>query len=420
MKVTKTLSLALNALLVGFVTWLACAGPHWEIRADISRFLANRGLRVKPHFALPPPACGLAPEVVEIEESFHWAQLESADYRVYLANLRGLGCPESTVRDILIADVNDLFIGRVKALVDEVSGRFWNLITHEAELRELVEAKAKQLSALKEQRDELLTTLFGAANPRADEEQLAAAAAVREQWERVADFLPAEKRARFAAGKEELERAWTEVLRTPDLTNAQRQARRKELDAAQDLSLRAWLSSGEYDELRLRQSPAAGLPHRLVGLDLSEATVDAVAKIQFARDQALAVLSSKDADFNSRTGQLQQQSEAQTRELLGLDGYAAFQRATDQRYEPIYRVTQRLELSDATAASAYDIRRQAEDAAGRLRNDPSLAPDARLGGLQAIGAEAKQSLAAALGTKGFAAYERIDGGWLQQLAAAKR
>jgi hypothetical protein len=419
MKITTTFSLALNALLAGGVLWLACGGARPELCADFSRFLTNRVLRVKTQFA-PPSAGEPVPEVVETTEPFHWAQLESADYLIYLANLRGIGCPEATVRDIVIADVNELFNARVKALVDEVNGQFWYYLTHEKDFEKLISEKGRQVRELDQQRGELFTTLFGNENPRAEEAQRAFVADNREQWERVADFLPAEKRARFAAAKEEFERAWAEIVRRPDLTNTQRQAKRKELDAAHDQSLRGWLSPGEYDELRLRQSPAASMPQRLVGLDLSEDAVDALAKIQFAKDQALAALSPKDADFKSQTAQLHQQSEAQTRELLGPDDYAAFQRATDQRYEPIYRVTQRLELSDAVAAQAYGIRRQAEDAASRLREDKALTAEERRARLQAIGAETMQSLATALGEQGFAAYQKIDSGWMQQLTAAKR
>jgi len=35
---------------------------------------------------------------------FSWQQLESPDYQTYVANLRDIGCPEQTIRDIIIAD----------------------------------------------------------------------------------------------------------------------------------------------------------------------------------------------------------------------------------------------------------------------------------------------------------------------------
>jgi hypothetical protein len=300
-----------------------------------------------------------------------------------------------------------------------VSGEFWHFVTHEDDFEKLVNDKWNQLKELDHERDELFATLFGDSNPRADEEASANAALQREQWERLADLLPAEKRAQFAAAKEELERAWTDFLRTPGLTGVQQQAKRKELDAAHDQALREWLTPDEYDELRLRQSPAANLRERLVGLDFSEDQIRAAARIQLATADAQAALSQKDAGFNSRKAQLQQQAEAQTRELLGPEACAALQRATDGRYEPIYRVTQRLALPDATAAQAYDIRRQAEEAENQVRANKSLAAEERQALLQAIGEETKQSLAAALGTKAFAAYEKIDGGWMQQMSASR-
>lgn len=413
------LSLTLNALLLGLVLWLACAGPRPETRAGFPRRLPNAELRGKQQLALPPPPEGSFPEVVVVGVPFDWAQLESADYHEYAANLRAIGCPEPTVRDILIADVNDLFTPRVKALVDEVNGRFWELILRPDAFEKMVGEKHSQLQALEEERDEIFTALFGETNPRSAERQAGSAVERRAQWERIADFLPEEKRAQFVSAQEELERAWTDFSRTPGLTGIQQQIKRKELEVTLDQSLRAELTGEEYSELRLRQSPAAGLRDRLVGLDLSEETVRAVANRQFANAEAQAALSPNDPDFKSRTAQLQQQADAQTRTLLGAENYAALQRATDGRYEPIYRVTQRLGLSAATAALAYDIRQQAEAAAHRVQTDASLAMEARQAQLQAIGAETRQSLSAAFGTKGMAAYEHLDGGWMKQFTSVK-
>ena len=355
-----TISLTLNALGLGLVLWLALPGSRSQARARVSHFLTNRVPRVK-HQPAPPPVEAAAPEVIDVNELFKWAQVEAADYRVYLANLRGIGCPESTVRDILIADVNDLFSGRVRTLVDGVSGQFWDFITHEAEFEKLIDEKGKQLKALDKERDELFTLLFGDSNPRAEEEVRASGATKRRRLERLADFLPPERCAQWVAAKDELEGAWTTYLRTPGHTSAQQQTKRKELEAAHEQALREWLTPGEYTELRLRQSPVASLPQRLVGLDLSEDQVRATAKIQLATADAQAALSQKDVDSKARTAQLQQQSEAQTQDLLGPEAYAALQRATDNRYEPFYRVAQRLELPDAAAAQAYDIRRKAQD-----------------------------------------------------------
>ena len=40
---------------------------------------------------------------------FHWSTLESTNFEVYVANLRAVSCPESTVRDIVFGELEDLY-----------------------------------------------------------------------------------------------------------------------------------------------------------------------------------------------------------------------------------------------------------------------------------------------------------------------
>jgi len=42
-------------------------------------------------------------------KGFNWESVESPDYKQYIANLRSVGCPEETIRDIIRADVNTLY-----------------------------------------------------------------------------------------------------------------------------------------------------------------------------------------------------------------------------------------------------------------------------------------------------------------------
>src|SRR6267143_4470910 len=49
--------------------------------------------------------------------AFHWRQIESSDYKTYIANLRAVGCPEQTIRDIIIADVTKAYEARKATLL---------------------------------------------------------------------------------------------------------------------------------------------------------------------------------------------------------------------------------------------------------------------------------------------------------------
>src|SRR3954471_23644781 len=43
------------------------------------------------------------------KQIFSWREIESPDYPTFIANLRSIDCPEQTIRDIIIADVNTLY-----------------------------------------------------------------------------------------------------------------------------------------------------------------------------------------------------------------------------------------------------------------------------------------------------------------------
>ena len=72
--------------------------------------------------ALAAPAEPALPPVPNPAPPFHWRQVESPDYRAYIANLRRIGCPESTIRDIISADVANLYARRQAAVARELRG----------------------------------------------------------------------------------------------------------------------------------------------------------------------------------------------------------------------------------------------------------------------------------------------------------
>ena len=55
-----------------------------------------------------------------------WRVIESEDYRKYIANLRAIHCPEETIRDVIIADVNKLYGSRrAQVEVAQTSRKYW-------------------------------------------------------------------------------------------------------------------------------------------------------------------------------------------------------------------------------------------------------------------------------------------------------
>src|SRR5207249_1222220 len=69
-----------------------------------------------PAAAITPPSKNQPAAV------FTWRQIESEEYKSYIANLRSVGCPEQTIRDIIIADVNKLYAAREAPLKPKSTG----------------------------------------------------------------------------------------------------------------------------------------------------------------------------------------------------------------------------------------------------------------------------------------------------------
>src|SRR5688572_11763945 len=88
---------------------------------------------------------------------FTWRFLESDDFKQYIVNLRAVGCPEQTIQDIIIAEVNKLYAGKEAALrvkpehlkpweVFAVSSRV--IMERERKLRQLMREKQALLKEL--------------------------------------------------------------------------------------------------------------------------------------------------------------------------------------------------------------------------------------------------------------------------------
>jgi hypothetical protein len=90
------------------------------------------------------PPTGASP-IAEVKP-FHWSQIESPDYRTYVANLRGIGCPEQTIHDLVKADVDSLYASRRQPLEDNLAKS--DLAGRTALQRELQDLDNQEASAV--------------------------------------------------------------------------------------------------------------------------------------------------------------------------------------------------------------------------------------------------------------------------------
>jgi LysM repeat protein len=95
---------------------------------------------------------------VEVRRQFlSWSHVESTDYATYIANLRSIGCPEQTIRDIIIADVNALYAKRRATEIISPQQEWWR----SEPSPQVVKLAADKYIALDKERRALLTKLLG-------------------------------------------------------------------------------------------------------------------------------------------------------------------------------------------------------------------------------------------------------------------
>jgi hypothetical protein len=352
-------SLALNAALAATVIVLMRARPAHPEASETAGATAR----------LVRPAGSNAPRstVVVRRQFFTWSEIETDDYRAYIANLRDIGCPEETIRDIIVADVNALYERkRLTTLVPE-DPVWWKGNPATA----VAESITRQEAALDRERRALLNDLLGP-NWEPTRQQPAALVFLTGP---VLSTLPAETKLavqdiinRFA----ERERQWRLENQEREVSDAElgrlqarwRQQTRDELARV--------LTPEQLEEYLLRWSFNAGtLRRQTAGLDLGPEEFRALFRATDPLQQQLQLLAD-DESAAPRRAELQKQLEAALRQTLGPERFEQFKLQQDPLYLSTLAVAQQLKLPPENVRPLYEITRLTDEEIRRLRANTNL------------------------------------------------
>ena len=146
-------SLALNIFLAA-----GLLRPARSLTAARPRIEVPIPATVRPATNLPSASDVNAPAAIDSPKApFRWAEIESADYRQYVANLRTVGCPEPVIRHIVIADLNQLHASRMQAVWQARRWAYWQKPEHDNPGPDQI----RQLKALDEEKARLAQDLLG-------------------------------------------------------------------------------------------------------------------------------------------------------------------------------------------------------------------------------------------------------------------
>src|ERR1051325_5293176 len=347
-----------------------------------------------------------------VDKDFNWASVESADYKQYIANLRAIGTPEETIRDIIIADVSKLYASKIAALRPSPADfKFWK--TNDREARNAERERRRKERDLQEVKGELIQELLGVAldaelprqngEPNRDD--------YRYGW------LPQDKQEAVKALREKFRDQERAIFTDGKGMTPENRAKLLALRAQQEAEMTKLLTPAEYAEYQLRNSTTArSMRENLTAFQPTEQEFREIFKLQQTFDDQFGMSRGGDDAYREQRHQAEQALEEQLKALLGDQRFKEYTMAQDDRYRGIYDFAQNNNLPTDTAQKIYDTRVAAENERQRIRNDQSLSEDQRQVLLVALSSQTKQALGTMLGQDVYKAYQQNDGGrWIHKL-----
>jgi len=252
---------------------------------------------------------------------FDWRDLESGDYRQYVANLRGIRCPEKTIRDIIVADVNELYRHRFLQEFPATNRvEYWK--PGDALANVINEEQVARLQEFGREKRDMIRSLLGNDFPGGVELTSVQAAIF---LERLLDFVAPEKRTAM----ENLERRYTaKVLAAANSALRGNNESSKAIQEQKDEEELKVLTPGEKFEYDLRRSSDAMYLRIALGdFELSEQEFRRVfpGMKQFITDagiQSLMHVVRGDGDPREITRPARAQLEARLKSALGEKRFA--------------------------------------------------------------------------------------------------
>jgi hypothetical protein len=348
----------------------------------------------------------------------NWAGIESTNYVTYIENLRAFGCPEETIKDIIITDIAKTYARR-RAEIQTRAGayRFWQT-SESGALGDVSDPKVtEELAALDREQRELVRELLGVDfdvemakySSDHDYEQLAYGFLAPEKREQVSEL-----QARYEQLEQQIYERSKGLLLDADQTALQQLQKQREAEMAQ------LLTPEELEEYQLRLSPtASSLRAQLHGFNPSEEEFRKVFRLQKTfDDQFNTGFHTTDEAQTAAQEQAQQALNEELRKTLGSQRFGEYQRAQDSDYKALVQFAERFEASPNLAARVYDMKMQAEQQKVRLETDPNLTPEQRAQTLAAVARETERSVAQLMGganSQLWQAYQRTGNQWIREL-----
>jgi hypothetical protein len=408
-----------NAMLVLLTATVIAIGVRWSCQQperEEGRHLQNERFVFASNATADAAVFKSGPEPKA--RSIDWRSVESVDYHEYIANMKAIGVPWVTIKDIILADVNHLYAEKAASLGPEPNLNYWE--TEKARINSQEALWRGRLDELEADRKACLKDLIG--------EDFVEDTRDRFAWRGFGgpqlDFLSPEKRQVVdALSQYDLRR--DEILERPGGVLIKEDFEEMKRLAAEKRGLLAGLLTPtelqRYD--LVTHSTAAAMRRDLGAFKPTESEFQSVFTILRKVDEAC-----EEAKWQARAdpsappmglqlAAMQNEAEQQIQSALGPARYADYQRTRDPEFQLLQRVSEGAGLSDSAILQAYQAKKTAERQRAQVEQQlkqqlsQSATPPASLetwlnGRMLSIEKEEEAALRNALGPDGFAYYAK--------------
>lgn len=349
----------------------------------------------------------------------NWAALESTNYYVYIANLRNFGCPEETVKDIILTDIAKVYARKRSDLRRQGQPyRFWSPSDSSSNVDPKLQ---RQLAELDREQRNLVRNLLGV------DLQVELAKYWEDDYDPAAyDFLPTEKRDQLLSLKAKYDEMEQEIyVRAQGIMLEQDENDLRVLEQQRQVELANLLSPQELEEYQLRHSHVSeNLRNQLSGFEPTEEEFRRLFRLQndFEEQINRALPESSDevqAEIRARAQEEGQRAlNEEMRKVLGGDRYGEWQRAQDPDYKALVQISDRYNLPVDTSQKIYNYKVQAEQQKLQVESNPNLSEEQRQAALVAISRETEKAVSDVMGPNVYKSYLRVAGQWIPGLSEA--
>lgn len=339
---------------------------------------------------------------------FTWRLIESDDFKRYIENLREVGCPEQTIQDIIIAEVNKLYARKEAALrLRPEHLKPWETFALSQYGNLDRQRKFRQL--MREKRD-LLKELLGIDVPQ--EMPSTWANSSDSAFEAAYAKLPEDKRELVRRIQERLSDGEQELnARTMGYWEEGDQQEMAKLQKEYRDALAQTLTKDEMLDYQLVTSPMGrGLRSELSGFATSEHEFREIFRMRQEMQDAMSGLRGNNPETNRKRHDAHVQMDNGVRAMLGEQRYTEYQRSQDWQYRNLTRLARDNGLPPETAGKAYDMNQLAMQEAAKIRSQPNLPREERDAMLRQMQADLDSTMGQLLGPAVYTRFQQNYGG----------